>query len=48
MRYVIAYGILAILSGCTYSITLIHTGGNASDVIDETQKSSFAAEAVSK
>jgi len=29
---------LALLSSCTYSVNLIHTQGNASDVIDEEQK----------
>ena len=24
------------LSGCTYSITMVHTEGSASDVVDET------------
>ena len=26
-----------ILNGCTYSITMVHTEGQASDVVDETQ-----------
>ena len=30
-------GILIILSGCTYSINMVHTEGSASDVVDETQ-----------
>lgn len=28
---------LWILVGCTYSITMVHTNGQASDVVDETQ-----------
>lgn len=27
----------SILSGCTYSITMVHTEGVASDVVDEAQ-----------
>ena len=29
-----------ILSGCTYSITMVHTQGEASDVVDETATNS--------
>jgi len=29
---------LGILTGCTYSVTLVHTEGTASDVVDETQR----------
>lgn len=29
--------IFAFLSSCTYSITMVHTEGQASDVVDETQ-----------
>lgn len=28
--------ILLLLSGCTYSITMVHTEGEAYDVVDET------------
>lgn len=28
-----------IVSSCTYSITMVHTEGTASDVVDETQTS---------
>lgn len=28
--------ILLLLSGCTYSITMVHTTGEAADVVDET------------
>jgi len=32
-------GVLATsLTGCTYSITMVHTEGSASDVVDETQR----------
>jgi len=27
---------LLLLSGCTYSITMVHTEGQATDVVDET------------
>lgn len=27
---------LLILTGCTYSITMVHTEGQATDVVDET------------
>ncbi len=27
---------LLLLSGCTYSITMVHTNGEAQDVVDET------------
>lgn len=29
--------IFSLLTGCTYSISMVHTEGSASDVIDETQ-----------
>jgi hypothetical protein len=29
--------LLAILSSCTYSVTIVHTQGTASDVVDEQQ-----------
>ena len=28
---------LFLLTGCTYSVNLVHTEGSASDVVDETQ-----------
>lgn len=28
---------LLLLTGCTYSINMVHTQGQASDVVDETQ-----------
>ncbi len=34
MIYII---LMAILSGCTYSINMVHTQGIADDVVDETQ-----------
>lgn len=38
MKYIIMYGImLNALTGCTYSINMVHTEGSASDVVDETQ-----------
>lgn len=33
-------GFCLILSGCTYSITMVHTEGQANDVVDETQSTS--------
>ena len=36
MKYFIL-SILALLSSCTYSITMVHTEGQASDVVDEQQ-----------
>ena len=35
MKYLLI-SCLMLLSGCTYSVTLVHTSGSASDVIDET------------
>lgn len=35
MKYVLIFSLLA-LSGCTYSITMVHTQGEATDVVDET------------
>jgi hypothetical protein len=29
--------LLSLLSSCTYSITMVHTEGSASDVVDEEQ-----------
>lgn len=29
-------GLLIVLTGCTYSINMVHSNGSASDVIDET------------
>lgn len=29
---------LLLMTSCTYSITLVHTEGTASDVVDETQR----------
>jgi len=34
MKYIV---LLALLSSCTYSITMVHTEGTASDVVDEQQ-----------
>ena len=36
MKYALI-SILALLSSCTYSITMVHTEGQASDVVDEQQ-----------
>lgn len=33
----ITLSLLALLSSCTYSITMVHTEGTASDVVDEQQ-----------
>jgi len=30
--------LLCLLTSCTYSVTLVHTEGTASDVVDETQR----------
>jgi hypothetical protein len=35
MKYLLV-SVLALLSSCTYSITMVHTEGQASDVVDET------------
>ncbi len=35
MKYVMI-SLLALLCSCTYSITMVHTSGTASDVVDET------------
>lgn len=35
MKYYIL-SLLSILSSCTYSITMVHTQGQATDVVDET------------
>jgi hypothetical protein len=37
MRYALISALLAMLSSCTYSITMVHTEGSASDVVDEQQ-----------
>jgi len=34
MRYVVLFILLSVLSGCTISVSLAHTAGAASDVID--------------
>lgn len=39
MKIILSVFFLAILSACTYSITMVHTEGSASDVVDETQTS---------
>lgn len=36
MKYLIWSVLLLILAGCTYSITMVHTQGEAQDVVDET------------
>ncbi len=35
MKYALIF-LLAILSSCTYSITMVHTEGEAQDIVDET------------
>ncbi len=35
MKYFI-FPLVLVLVGCTYSITMVHTEGTASDVVDET------------
>lgn len=38
MKYVIIYGIMMqALTGCTYSINMIHSSGTATDLVDENQ-----------
>lgn len=45
MKFYIYYGLAALFTGiflgllcsCTYSINMVHTQGQASDVVDETQ-----------
>lgn len=32
------FSLLFILTGCTYSINMVHTQGEASDVVDENQR----------
>lgn len=36
MKYMLI-SMLALLSSCTYSITMVHTEGQATDVVDEVQ-----------
>jgi hypothetical protein len=40
MRYLIWGVLLSILAACTYSITMVHTEGEAADVVDETATNS--------
>lgn len=35
-KYLISLMFLPLLTACTYSITMVHTSGTASDVVDET------------
>ena len=37
--FIITLIISLFLTGCTYSINMVHTEGSASDVVDETQTS---------
>lgn len=44
MKFVLlSFLMLSMFSGCTYSITMIHTEGTASDVVDETDTPSITA-----
>jgi len=36
MKSIIVIVIMTLLTACTYSITMVHTEGMASDVVDET------------
>lgn len=36
IKYILLFFLPFILVGCTYSITMVHTQGKASDVVDET------------
>lgn len=40
MNKLILLSLLILLDSCTYTITLVHTEGQASDVVDETTTSS--------
>jgi uncharacterized lipoprotein len=40
MKSIISLLMAAILAGCTYSITMVHTEGQANDVVDETATNS--------
>lgn len=35
MKFLLGLAISLLLTGCTYSINMVHTKGSASDVIDE-------------
>lgn len=35
MKYIL-FALIPILNACTYSITMVHTEGTATDVVDET------------
>lgn len=35
---IICIGLCFVLTGCTYSITMVHTQGEATDVVDEVQR----------
>lgn len=35
-KFILANFTILLLTGCNYSITMIHTEGQASDVVDET------------
>ncbi len=39
IKYSLFY-LLTLLSGCTYSINMVHTEGMANDVVDEEQQAS--------
>ncbi len=36
MNYLISFAICLMMTGCTYNISMAHTEGKASDVIDDT------------
>ncbi len=40
--------LLCVLSGCTYSINMLHTKGSATDLIDENQSASPSVSPVLK
>lgn len=48
LRYILIFAILGILSACSYSINMVHTKGQATDIIDEDQKSSAEAQITPK
>ena len=37
MKVLISIAMCMLMTGCTYSITMVHTAGTATDVVDETQ-----------
>ena len=42
-NYFLLLGLMSAITACTYSINMVHTQGEASDVVDETQTPSTTA-----